>query len=188
MSPYIRSVAALLAAVTSTVLLAACDTRQGQADDRATVSRHITIADERVGAIATDGRVAWVDGDGNIEIDATRLDLSADQHTLAADYHQQAMTLQDTAKAIGLQGARVAGTAISEVTRGLVSGDPDAIGERVEKEAEVIEAQAQQLCHQLRQLRDTQDALGSAVPAFKPFGTIDARTAEDCDSARGRTP
>lgn len=185
MNPFIRSIAALLAVAMLGLPLAACDARQGTSGDRASVTRHITIDDGRVGAIASNGDVAWVDDNGGIEIDGARLDLSSDQQGLAADYHQQAMTLQESAKAIGLQGARVAGTAISEVARGLMSGEPDSIGERVDKEASVIEAQARQLCHQLRQLRDTQDALGSAVPAFKPYGTIDARTADDCD-ARGR--
>jgi len=183
MNALIRMTGALLAVAMLTLPLAACDARQGKGEDKASVTRHITIADERVGAIAANGRVAWVDGHGNIEIDDTRLDLATDQQHLAADYHRQAMELQEAAKAIGLQGARIAGTAVREVTRGLMSGEPDAIGERIEREADVIEAQAQLLCHQLRQLRDTQDALGTAVPAFKPYGTIDARTAEDCDSA-----
>lgn len=181
MNSWIRFTGVLLAVATLALSMAGCDARQGKGDDKASVTRHITIADERVGAIAADRSVAWVDGDGNIEIDSTRLDLAADQRQLAADYHQQAMALQEAGKAIGLQGARVAGTAIREVTRGLVNGEPDAIGEGIEREADVIEAQAQQLCHQLRQLRDTQEALGDAVPAFKPYGTIDARTAKDCD-------
>lgn len=182
MKALIRMAGTLLALATLTLPLAACDTREGTEHGHSSVTRHITIDDGRVGAIAADGSVAWVDGDGAIEIDATSLDLTTEQKNLAADYHQQAMSLQEAAKAIGLQGARVAGTAISEVARGLMSGEPDAIGERVEKEAGVIEAQARQLCQQLGQLRDTQDALGEAVPAFKPHATIDERTVDNCDS------
>lgn len=183
MNALTKTAAMLVAVAVLTVPTVACDARQGRDASSNSVTRHITISDERVGAIATDGGVAWIDDQGHIEIDASELDLSPEQRELAADYHHQAMALQGAAKAIGLQGARVAGTAIRDVAHGLTSGDPDAIGERIETEANAIEVKARQLCRQLRQLRDTQDALGSAVPEFRPYGTIDAKTADQCDSA-----
>ena len=45
-----------------------------------------------------------------------------------------------------------------------------------------IETAVLQICRQLPQLRDSQQALATSVPEFRPYATLDDDDVEDCES------
>ncbi len=146
------------------------------------VMQHITLRDDRVGANAADGHTAWIAADGTLEIDGAQVRLEAGQEALAKQYYAQAIALRDQGIAAGKGGARVAGKAIGSVLDGLGRGNPDEIGSKVEAEASALEAEVLRLCNHIGDLQTTQDALAVAVPAFRPYATIDDATAAECRS------
>jgi len=177
-----RPLITLFATALLTVSLVACGAPEFQEDSSASVDRHITISDGRVGAIAVDRRVAWVDANGGIELEGQQLSLDEAQRARSSDYHVQALALHDQALQVARQGVNVASTAVSEVVSGLASGNPDQIGKNIDLEARQIEEQVQKMCGQLARLKESQDAVSEAVPAFTAYATIDASTAENCGS------
>lgn len=146
------------------------------------VMNHIVIDDGRVGANAKDGKTAWIDASGALEIGGQSVSLTPEQRALTLQYHAQAIELHDQGVALGKSGARIAGKAISSVIKGVGTGKPDEIGPAVEGEAGAIEAQALRLCDQVGQLQATQDALAAALTPFQPYATIEENTAADCRS------
>lgn len=168
--------------------LAACDAPGRQEAGQASVARHITLSDGRVGAIASNGQTAWVDAQGGIEIQGEPLALDQDQRAHGADYHQQAMALREDALRVGRQGAKTGSTAVREVVSGLASGNADQIGNNIDQEARQIEEHVEKMCGQLARLRESQDALAEAVPAFVDYATIDASTAAGCNPDAASAP
>lgn len=144
------------------------------------VMQHVTVRDDRVGANAPDGTVAWIDRTGRLEIDGQPVSLNESQRALTLQYYAQAQALRSDGLAVGKAGVALAGDAIGEVAKGLASGNPDRIGDRVEAQANAVEAKAMKLCRSVGELQATQDAIASAVPAFAPYATIDGHVAADC--------
>jgi len=177
-----RPLIALFATALLTVSLVACGAPEFREDSSASVDRHIKISDGRVGAIAVDRRVAWVDANGGIELEGQQLSLDGAQRLRSSDYHVQALALHQQAIQVARQGVKVASTAVSEVVSGLASGNPDQIGKKVDEEARLVEEHVQKMCGQLVRLKASQDALSEAVPAFSAYATIEASTAENCGS------
>ena len=176
-----RSLTFMLVSALAVFSLAACDAPDRQETGQASVTRHITISDGRVGAIASNCQTAGVDAQGGIEIKGEPLDLDQDQRGRGADYHRQAMTLREDALRVGRQRIKTGSTAVREVVSGLASGNPDQIGNNIDQEARRIEEHVEKMCGQLARLRESQDTLAEAVPAFVEYATIDASIAEDCD-------
>lgn len=146
------------------------------------VMKHITLQGDRVGANAQNGKVAWIDRAGGVEIDGQQIALNEVQRALTLQYYTQAMALRDDGLAVGKAGTKLASSAIGEVAKGLASGNPDQIGDKIEVQAGTVEAQAMQLCRGVGKLQAAQDAIVVALPAFAPYATIDEHVAADCRS------
>jgi hypothetical protein len=69
---------------------------------------------------------------------------------------------------------------VTEAIKGVFSGNPDQIEQRIEKEAEGIKGAAKQLCDRLPALKAAQDKLAAAVPEFKPYAHMDDNDVKDC--------
>jgi len=177
-----RPLITLFATALLPVSLVACGAPEFQEDSSASVDRHIKISDGRVGAIAADRRVAWVDANGGIELEGQQLSLDEAQRARASDYRAQALALNEQALQVARQGVKMTSSAVSEVVSGLASGNPDQIGKNISQEARLVEEQVQKMCGQLVRLKASQDALSEAVPAFTAYATINASTAENCGS------
>ena len=151
------------------------------------VMKHITLKEGRVGANAANGKIAWIDSTGALEIDGQLVALTPEQQALTLQYKANANAIRDQGIEIGKSGAKIAGTAISSVVEGMKSGNPDQIGSKVEADAKAIEAQAYKLCAKIGELQASQDALVAVVPAFLPYATITDETAADCRTKRAAT-
>lgn len=161
-------------------LIAGCSQQTPEPGEHHSVLQHITVQNDRVGAKAPGGDVAWIDADGGLLIDGTSVPLNDEQRAMTLQYHTQAMALRADGLAVGAAGVKLAGKAVSEVVRGLASGNPDQIGDRIQTDADGIEARARQLCERVGELQIAQDAIASQVPGFAPYATIRDHTAADC--------
>ena len=184
-----RPMLVLIAAALMAVSLVACGAREHEDGSSASVDRHIKISDGRVGAIAADRRIAWVDAAGGIEVEGQLLSLDQAQRDKGSNYHLQAMALREQALQVGRHGIKIANTAVSEIIAGLANGNSDQIENTIDQQSAQIDDQVQKMCDQLARLRQSQDALSKAVPAFLEYATIDASTAENCgpDVSRNRS-
>ena len=118
---------------------------------------------------------------GDLLIAGKQVELDARQRRLLLDYRAGIVAIAETGMDIGVQGADLGMKAASEAIAGVFSGDTSGIEQRVEAEAEKIKASAQALCDQLPGLLASQDALAAALPAFKPYATMDRQDVDDCE-------
>jgi len=101
------------------------------------------------------------------------------RHSVAADAAVKGNRWSDYLRFIG---AELAGKAVGESLGALFSGDADAIGKRVEAEADKLKAQARLLCRQLPPMLATQQQLAASLPQFKPYATMTQDDVDDCTS------
>lgn len=122
---------------------------------------------------------------GDLLIDGTPVAVNPSQHAMLVQYRQSLMSVAETGMQIGVQGADLGGQAIGEVFAGLMSGHPDQIDKNINAKASKIEAQAMQLCQQLKPVQQMQQQLATAVPQFAPYATLTASDIEDCGKHHG---
>ena len=122
---------------------------------------------------------------GDLLIDGKPVQVTPAQHAMLLQYRQALMAVAETGMQLGVQGADLGGQAIGEVFAGLMSGHPDQIDKNINAKASRIEAQAMQLCTQLRPVQQMQQQLATAVPQFAPYATLTASDIDDCDKHHG---
>jgi hypothetical protein len=122
---------------------------------------------------------------GELLIDGKPVPVSAAQHAMLVQYRQAIMGVAETGMQLGVQGADLGGQAIGEVFAGLMSGHPDQIDKNIKAKASRIEAQAVQLCKQLRPLQQMQQQLAAALPQFAPYATLKESDVDDCGKHHG---
>lgn len=168
--------------VSLALLTSACtaDHADSAGEGRQSVMHHIRLDGDRVGANAADGRTAWIAADGTLEIDGRPVPLTPDQQALAQRYHAAAFLLREQGVALGESGTGLGVQAIRSVASGLAAGKPEEIGPTIDARAKALQAQVRGLCGQIGTLRASQEALASALPAFRPYATIDDTVAADC--------
>ena len=123
---------------------------------------------------------ATISANGDLTIDGKAVSLDAQKRALTTAYYKELDGITQAGIAIGKQGAQLAGKAVGEAMRGVLSGDTDQIGNKVEAEAKQIEAKAKQICTHLSGLRTAQDALAAQLPEFRPYANIDQQDIDDC--------
>lgn len=116
-------------------------------------------------------------------------DLLIGGKTIAIDEAQRKLLLQHRANVVavteagievGVYGADLGARAAGEALRGIFTGNTDQIEKRVEAEAEKIKGAAQRLCDLLPAMRNSQQALATAIPQFVPYATMDQSDIDDC--------
>ena len=117
---------------------------------------------------------------GDLLINGKAVTIDAQQRALLLDYRKQVEKLAGAGMDIGVAGASLGVKAAGEALRGVFSGDTQGIEERVNAEAAKIEASAKQLCELLPTMMAKQQALAAALPAFKPYATMDQSDVDDC--------
>jgi hypothetical protein len=122
---------------------------------------------------------------GELLVDGKVIPVDATQHAMLVRYRQAIMTVAERGMALGVQGADLGGQAVGEVFRGLMSGHPDQIDKNINAKASTLEAQAMQLCKDLRPVQELQQQLAVAVPQFAPYATLKASDIEDCGKHHG---
>lgn len=117
---------------------------------------------------------------GDLVIDGKPVAMDETQRKLALEYRASLTEIAKAGIDIGLQGADLAGKAVTEALAGVFSGKSDEIEKRIERHAEGIKASAVKLCEKLPALLDAQNRLADAQPAFKPYATMDQQDIDDC--------
>jgi lipopolysaccharide export system protein LptA len=119
---------------------------------------------------------------GDLLINGKAVTVDAKQRALLLDYRKSVEALAGAGMDIGVAGASLGVKAAGEALRGVFSGNTEGIEEKVNAEAAKMEASAQQLCGLLPTMLAKQQALAVALPAFKPYATMDQGDIDDCHS------
>ena len=134
---------------------------------------------------ADDQPKAEITPQGDLLIEGKTVEIDAAQRKLLLDYREHIIAIAEAGMAMGIKGADLAGKAISETLGGLLSGNTDEIEQRIEAEAEKLEADAHQLCAQLPPMLDLQQQLSASLPAFKPYATMTQEDIDECMDGNG---
>ncbi len=143
----------------------------------------ITTGDEN------DGRPkALLTPQGELLIGGRKIEANTEQRALLLQYRKQVERIASAGMDIGAAGADLGVKAATEALKGVFSGNTDGIEQRVEAEAEKIEASAMKLCDQLPAMLDTQTRLAALMPEFRPYATLEQADIDDCykDDSTGR--
>jgi len=172
-----KSVHIFVVSIALTISLSAC-----ARDDRHTsVFQHISVGSDEVSvhsrSAADDARIT---ARGDLMIGKQTIILNTAQRESTRNYYAEVMALRSGGIATGKAGAAMAGSAIGTVAQELANGTPDAIGPKVEHEADKVRAQASNICLRLEALKRAQDAVTAAVPAFAPYATIEENEISSC--------
>jgi hypothetical protein len=117
---------------------------------------------------------------GDFLIDGKAVALNAGQRALMLEYRGHRAMIADAGIGVGVEGADLAGKALTEAIKGVLTGETDQIDRKIEAEAEGIKQSAQKLCDLLPAMKVTQDKLAEALPEFRPYATMDDSDVEDC--------
>jgi hypothetical protein len=135
----------------------------------------------RIGGSEHDGRQkAEITPGGDLLIEGKAVDITPAQRALLLQYRQRIIAIAEAGMAVGVKGADLAGKALAETFSGLMHGDADAAGKRIEAEGEKLKADAHRICAQLPGMLQTQQQLAASLPAFKPYATMTQEDVDDC--------
>ncbi|MBB4594902.1 DUF2884 family protein [Xanthomonas cannabis] len=172
----------LISAVMASVLLVGC----GKSEPKVVVSGE----NDSGGGVTFNGKgvtlkrsglpAATISADGALSIDGKAVNLNDVQHQAMRNYYAQIQGVAAKGIDIGTQGAAFGAHAAGEALKGVLSGNTDQIGDKIEAEAETFKQKARLICDQLDTLRGAQDAAASAVPEFGPYANLTQKDVADC--------
>ena len=117
---------------------------------------------------------------GDLLIGGTATAVTPEQRKLLLEYRGRIQSVAKAGMNMGMQGADLAGKAVSESIKGVLNGDTSQIEKKVKAEAGKIESSVAQLCDLLPPILDSQQKLAASLPAFKPYATMTQRDVERC--------
>lgn len=117
---------------------------------------------------------------GDLLIGGKTIAVNAEQRKLLLEYRGHIVGIAEAGIGIGMEGADLAGKAVGEVLKGVLTGNTDQIEQKIEQEAKGIEKSALKLCALLPAMKATQDKLAAVMPEFKPYATMDQSDVDDC--------
>lgn len=175
-----NTLASMIAGLLCIALLAGCQ-RDADTASKRVLFQHFEVNN---GALVTvHSRTtsdATVNAAGDLVIAGKPVATTPAQRQLLQRYYTEVQGIRSDAIATGKQGMALASKALGEVIGGLMAGNPDRIGGRIDKEASKMEDRAQQICTRLGAIRSAQEALATELPAFRPYATIRAEQVTDC--------
>ncbi len=137
-------------------------------------------------SVASDDRVAdgrpkaTIRPDGTLLIDGQPVPADARQRALLLRYRGELEAIASAGMDIGVQGADLGMRAATEALKGVFSGNTADVDARIEAESERIKLAARALCDRLPAMLRTQTTLAGAMPAFRPYATMDQGDIDDC--------
>ena len=132
-------------------------------------------------SLSDDGKPkAEITPQGDLLIAGKKVEVTAAQRAVLADYRTQVEGVAEAGMEIGAQGADLATKAVGEALKGVFTGNADQVEQRVEAEAEKIKASARKLCDRLPALLAAQQKAAAAVPEFAPYATMDQKDVDEC--------
>ena len=140
--------------------------------------------DFRVGGDAGSSK-AEITPQGDFLLDGKPVATTPEQRRMLQGYRQQVITIAEIGMSLGVQGADLAGKAMSEAISGALQGDSEAADKRIEAQGALLEANAKQICRQLPAMRESQQQLAASLPQFKPYATMTQENIDDCMKGDG---
>lgn len=137
-----------------------------------------------VGANKGDSKAA-ITPTGDLLLEGKPVTITPAQRALLLQYRQQIISVAEAGMAVGTKGADLAGEALAQTFSGLIHGNADEAGKRIEAEGKKLEAEAHQICTLLPGLMQTQQQLASSLPDFKPYATMTQKDIDDCGKHDG---
>jgi hypothetical protein len=118
---------------------------------------------------------------GDLLIDGKKIAATPEQQQMLLDYRHRVIDIAEAGMAIGTQGADLGMRAASVALSGVFTGKSDAeIEAAIKPQTDRIQAAALDLCKRLPDLLAAQQQLAAAMPAFKPYATMEQQDVEDC--------
>ena len=152
----------------------------GKAVEKATSEARNELAKGNFELNSTGLPKAEITPQGDLLISGKAVTVNSEQRVLVLDYRKRITAIAEAGIGIGTQGADLAGKAVGEAIKGVLSGDTDQIEKNIEHEAKGIEAEARKLCALLPGLKVAQDKLATSLPAFKPYANMSDSDVADC--------
>ena len=157
-------------------------TMLGKAVKEATDEARKELATENINLSATGHPDAEITPAGDLLIAGKAVVVSAEQRALLLEYRKHVNLIAEAGIGIGLDGADLAGKAVTEALKGVFTGNPDQVEQKIEAEAEGIKQSVQTLCDRLPALKAAQDTLAASLPEFKPYAEMDQNDIDECMS------
>ena len=168
------------------------EVRTEMAQERAKLDRenlsldglHFGKDDKREAAKRKDRPKGEITPKGDLLVEGKAVAVDAVQRRQLLDYRTQVIGIAKTGIDAGEHAAMVA-IDLTNVSlfHLIVGGMTGSLERRVEASVKRdIEPAVLQICRQLPQLRDSQQALATSVPEFRPYATLDDDDVEDCES------
>lgn len=144
---------------------------------------HFGKDDKRETAKRKDQPKGEITPKGDLLIDGKAVAVDAGQRKQLLDYRVQVIDIARTGIDAGEHAAMLAIEATDvSLFRLIVGGMTGSLERRVEASVKRdIEPAVLQICRQLPQLRDSQQALAANVPEFRPYATLDDDDVADCE-------
>lgn len=117
---------------------------------------------------------------GDLLIEGKAVPVTPEQRKLLQDYRSQLVKIAMAGMGIGVQGAELAGKAVTEALKGVLTGDTDHIEKKVKTEAGKVEESAKQLCALLPAVYESQQKLAQSLPAFVPYAQMTQKDVSKC--------
>ncbi|WMJ69743.1 hypothetical protein [Stenotrophomonas sp. 24(2023)] len=138
-------------------------------------------------SVSADGQPkAAITPDGRFLVDGKEVPADDNQRRLLKAYRGHVEAIALDGMDIGLAGAKLGANAAGEAIKGIFSGDTQGLEARINAQADQIKAHAQRICKRLPALLTSQQALASALPAFKPYATMEQKDVDDCGKDNGK--
>lgn len=144
---------------------------------------HFGKDDKREAAKRKDQPKGEITPRGDLLIAGKAVAVNAAQRKQLLDYRVQVIGIAKTGIDAGEHAAMLAIDATDvSLFRLIVGGLTGSLERRVEATVQRdIQPAVLQICRQLPQLRDSQQALAASVPEFRPYATLDADDVADCE-------
>lgn len=117
---------------------------------------------------------------GELLIDGRKVAANPQQQALLKEYRGHVEQIALAGMDVGVAGADLGMKAATDAIGAVFSGNGDQVEQRMEAEAQRIEAAAMKLCGYLPAMLDTQTRLAAALPEFRPYATMDQSDVDDC--------
>jgi hypothetical protein len=152
----------------------------GKAVKEATDEAREGLATENIDLSATGHPDAKITPAGDLLIAGKAVAVSPEQRALLLEYRKHMNLIAEAGIGIGLEGADLAGKAVTEALKGVFTGKSDQVEQKIEAEAEGMKQSVQKLCDRLPALKDAQDKLAASLPEFKPYAEMDQNDIDEC--------
>lgn len=130
---------------------------------------------------------AQITPQGDLLIAGDKVTATPAQHVLLLDYRQQIIGIAEAGMDIGTQGADLGMSAARQALWGALSGKSDKdVEASIKPQTDKLEAAAMTLCKRLPDLLSSQQKLAAAMPAFRPYATMEQQDIDDCGKETGR--